>query len=386
MKRTWSTPARYLALVFVIAFILVVGWYARAMFQPLIVAGLIAYILNPAVNWFRNRAHFSKGLAVNLVYFLSIGIILAIPATLVPILLSQFQDLTVELTDLSTRLQSMLSQPIVLAGYSLHLETLLPRIGQVINNLVTIVPENALKVLESTSRNAAWALVIIVVVYYLLNDWDRIREWFMRQVPEPYRKDARRLFLQIKKVWAGYLRGQIALMAFLALIYTAAWLIIGLPGAVIIGLLTGLFNIVPELGPFMAGMLAVVIGLFEGSNYFPAMNHLWYAVLILGVYLALNYFKTVYLQPRILGRNVELHEGLVFVAIIVALMVSGILGVLIIVPGIASIIIIGRYLRARILGQPPFQPRRPIIRPPKETPMKKNLRPVKVPRLPKRKD
>jgi predicted PurR-regulated permease PerM len=175
-------------------------------------------------------------------------------------------------------------------------------------------------------------------------------------------------------------------MAFLALIYTAAWLIIGLPGAVIIGLLTGLFNIVPELGPFMAGMLAVVIGLFEGSNYFPAMNHLWYAVLILGVYLALNYFKTVYLQPRILGRNVELHEGLVFVAIIVALMVSGILGVLIIVPGIASIIIIGRYLRARILGQPPFQPRRPIIRPPKETPMKKNLRPVKVPRLPKRKD
>jgi len=73
-----------------------------------------------------------------------------------------------------------------------------------------------------------------------------------------------------------------------------------------------------------------------------------------GIYLVLNNFKTIYLQPRILGKSVFLPEGVVFIAIIAAIVLQGMLGVLVVVPVLASSMIIGRYLRRKILGLPAF--------------------------------
>ena len=79
-----------------------------------------------------------------------------------------------------------------------------------------------------------------------------------------------------------------------------------------------------------------------------------FALLTGGVYVLLNNFKTIYLQPRILGKSVLLHEGVVFVAIIAAIVLQGVLGVLIVVPLLASALVVGRYLRRRLLGLSPF--------------------------------
>ena len=132
------------------------------------------------------------------------------------------------------------------------------------------------------------------------------------------------------------------------------WLI-GLPGAVILGLLTGLFSLVPEIGPLVAGALAAIVALSEGSTLLPLSNG-WFALLVIGLYLLLINFKNIWLRPRVMGRSVNLNEGLVFVAIIAAVIFGGVLGALIIVPVLASAIVIGRYLRARILGLDPFPP------------------------------
>jgi len=145
------------------------------------------------------------------------------------------------------------------------------------------------------------------------------------------------------------------LMFIVGVIFTIVWLLIGLPGAVILGFLTGLFSLVPELGPLFAGGLAALVALSEGSNYLPLSNG-WFALLIIGLYLILINFKNIWLRPRVMGRSVNLNEGLVFVAIIAAVIFGGILGALIIIPAIASAIVIGRYLRARILDLDPFPP------------------------------
>jgi hypothetical protein len=80
---------------------------------------------------------------------------------------------------------------------------------------------------------------------------------------------------------------------------------------------------------------------------------------VVGLYLLLINFKNIWLRPRVMGRSVNLNEGLVFVAIIAAVIFNGVLGALIIVPVLASAIVVGRYLRARILGLDPFPPEQP---------------------------
>lgn len=354
MNQQWSVQTRYFVLTLAFVLLVALGWYARAMIQPLIVAGLLAYLLNPAVSWLKRWRRWSHKIAVNIVYFVSLAVLLAIPATLVPVLLNQFETLALDLEDFPNQLQAFLAQPVNILGYQLSLSRYLPDLGQSLTNWIAPLPGTALQILETTSRNVLWIILIVVTIYYLLMDWERLREWMIGVWPEPYQKDVRRLFLEVKSIWAAYLRGQLALMFILSVIYTFAWLVVGLPGALILGVLTGLLNIVPELGPLLAALLAVIVASVEGSYFLPLSN-IWFAVLTIGLYLALNYVKTIWIQPRVLGQNVHLHVGLVFVAIVGAILVQGVLLVLIIVPVLASVIVIGRYLRHRILGELPFQ-------------------------------
>jgi len=354
MSQSWSVQTRYFVMAVVLILLVALGWYVHAVFQPLIVAGLLAYLLNPAVGWLKRWTRWSHQIAVNVVYFVSLAVLLAIPATLVPVLLNQVELLALDLEDFPNRLQTFVSQPVHILGYQLSLSRYLPDLGQGLANWIAPLPGTALQILETTSRNVLWIILIVVTIYYLLMDWERLREWIIGVWPEPYRKDVRRLFLEVKSIWAAYLRGQLALMFILSVIYAIAWVAIGLPGALILGILTGLLNIVPELGPFVAAILAVIVALVEGSYFLPLSN-VWFAILTIGLYLALNYVKTIWIQPRVLGQNVHMHSGLVFVAIVGAILVQGVLLVLIIVPVLASAVVIGRYLRHRILGEPPFQ-------------------------------
>ena len=211
-----------------------------------------------------------------------------------------------------------------------------------------------MQILQSTSRGFLWFLIIVVTTYHLMTEWDKLREWLIRLAPDTYQKDIRQLYLEIRAIWMGYLAGQVRLMIILMIIYSVAWSAIGLPGAILFGILAGILNLIPELGPGATAVIAVLVALLEGSNFLPITNG-WFALLTGGIYLILNNFKTIFLQPRVLGKSVSLHEGVVFVASIAAIMLQGILGVLIVLPLLSSAVIIGRYVRRKLLGLNPFE-------------------------------
>jgi predicted PurR-regulated permease PerM len=355
MKPGWSLATRYYVLTIALLLIGLLVWATREVFSPLVIAGLIAYILTPIANLLSERTRLGHRFAVNLVYFVSLGLLIALPAILIPVLSSDIQTLSDDLLAIGNQLQSFTSQPLVVGGFVVDLETLIPQPAESASLFIETIPENILQIIESTSKNAAWFLVIVVTVYYLLMDWDRLRDWFIGLAPEPYQPEIREVYQEIKNVWSAYVRGQLALMFIVGVIFTLVWLAVGLPGAVILGLLTGLFSLVPEIGPLVAGMLAALVAFFEGSAFLPISNG-WFALLVIGLYLVLINFKNIWLRPRIMGRSVNLNEGLVFVAIIAAVIFSGVLGALIIVPVLGSVIVIGRYLRARIFGLDPFPP------------------------------
>jgi predicted PurR-regulated permease PerM len=351
--RPWSPGARYFALALVLFFFLFIGWQIRELFWPLIVAGLIAYILYPFVSLIQRQFRLKRKLASNIVYFLSLALMVAMPIVLVPILSRQTAEITADLNATLTQAQQYLSVPVLLGGFSIDLGNIIPQIRSAVSNLNYSTPQNTLLLLRNTSRGTLWGLIIIVSAYFFMTEWENVREGMIHIAPEEYRPDVRRLYDEIRQVWMAYLRGQLTLMIIVAITFTIVWTIIGLPGSLYLGFLAGLFSIVPDVGPFAATVLALAVALLEGSTWMPINNFL-FGLLVVGLYIVLINIKNIWLRPYILGRSVHMHEAIVFVAIIAAVFFTGIVGAFIIVPVLASLGVIWRYLHARILGVPPY--------------------------------
>jgi predicted PurR-regulated permease PerM len=298
--------------------------------------------------------------AANVVYFVVIILLIALPSTILPLLFDEFQNIVQDLYKALDEFQALLSNPISIGSSNIYLSSMIPAIRNALNTGYVPKPQDALNILEAASRNFLWLLVILVTAYYLMTDWERIRKSLISLAPKELQAELNYLYEDIRLIWNSYLLGQVRLIFILIIVYSVTWSAIGLPGAIALGVLAGVLNLLPEVGPGIIAIIAVVVAFLEGSAFLPISN-LWFALLTLGSYLLLNNIKTIWLQPRILGHSVLLHEGLVFVAIVTAVILQGMLGVLIVVPLLATLAVIGRYLRAKILDLPPFEDEEPAF-------------------------
>ena len=282
-SKPWSREARYFTLALVLFFILFIGWQIRELFWPLIVGALIAYILYPFVMLLQGQFRLNRKLASNIVYFFSLALMIAIPIVLVPVLSHQTVEISADLDTTLNQAQQYLSVPLQLGGFSIDLGNIIPQIRGAFSNLNYSTPQSTLLFLRNTSRGTLWGLIIIVTAYFFMTEWEHVREGVIRTAPEEYRQDVRRLYDEIRRVWMAYLRGQLTLMIIVAIVFTIVWTIIGLRGSLYLGLLAGLFSIVPDVGPFAATLIALAVALLEGSTWLP-INNFWFGLLVVGLY------------------------------------------------------------------------------------------------------
>jgi predicted PurR-regulated permease PerM len=338
--------------------LIIIGFFIYAiqpMIGPIIIAALLAYVLNPIVQPVKTYAHLSHQWAVFIVYFVCLAFLIVIPSILTPIAIREASGFWDNLVNIEVQLQEFLNNPINLLDREIHLGQILANLLEVTTESLTPGAEGALVVLETTSTSLAWLLVILVSAYYFLLDGARLCQWFIELAPENEQPYLFRLLQEIDVIWRAYLRGTVVLMIIVGVIFILAWTAIGLPGAVFLGLLTGLLTVIPDLGPAIAAIFAILVAFFQGSDYLPISNF-WFAILVFAIYFVLIQIKVIWLRPRIMGRYLHMNEGLIFVAIIGAVVLWGILGGLIVVPVIATFGAIGRYVRYRLLGLSPWPP------------------------------
>lgn len=346
-----SLLLRYWTLSVLLILVGIMVWYVRALIAPLMIAGLLAFVLNPLVDFIAQRIRIPRSLVIFFVSVIWLGAAVALVMLIFPVLLEEIDTLS---GDLGTNLEvarRWLERPIMVFQWRIYLDRLIPDFSGLLSEQITSLPENVLQIIEATTLNMIWILVILVTTYYLLRDWARLRDWLLSLPPESYQPIALRIYQEIKQVWNGYLRGNVVLMAIVGVVFSLVWLAIGLPGALILGIVAGMLTIIPDLGPAIAAGIAVLVALLEGSSYLPISNF-WFAVLVLGLYLLLVNIKSIWLRPRIYGHSVHMHDGIVFVAIMAAVVVQGILGALIVIPVLASLGVIGKYVYRGLLGMP----------------------------------
>lgn len=358
----WSTPVRYLVFALVAVLLALILWYARRIFEPLIIAAFVAYIIHPAVNFLTSHTRLTRKSAVNLVFIVTLLLVIGTPASLTSLVFDESSQVVTDILHIYNQLIVWLQQPKAIPGIPINFGTFANQLNQFRTTFVSSLTIQAIQIVSKTSLGAIWILVILVAVYYFLSEWPRIRAGFIGSFPEKYAAELNELYVRLRRIWMSYLRGQIVLMLIVGVAFSIAWTVIGIPGGLVLGVIAGFLTLIPDVGPFLAAMLAVGVALLEGStwSWMPA-SHLIVGLIVLAVYVILITIKNFWLRPVIMGRSVQMHELLVLISILLATVLWGILGALIIVPVLASVVVIFDYLRRRILGMPPFPSVEPFV-------------------------
>jgi predicted PurR-regulated permease PerM len=351
MSKSWNPAARIIAAILLIGAFL---WFisaAQALISPLVISALLAYVLNPGVALVNTRTRLSRRWVVLLVYLISLAALVVTAVILIPVIPSQVAALASQLEEIIRQLEESLAIPLTILGFRIPLDQFIGEIPEITLNFAR--PDIFLDVLRATTTNFGWLLVVLVTTYYLLQDWPRLREWLFSIAPDVYESDMRRLYAQVREVWQRYLRGQLRLMLFVGVLTGLGSAAIGLPVAWAFGFLAGLFDVILSVGPAVVMAVAALVAFFTGSNFLPISN-LWFTLLVLALYSAIQTAENIWLRPRILGNSLRLHPAIVFVAVIGSLALAGVLMALIIVPLISSLFVIGRYVYCKILDVDPW--------------------------------
>ena len=347
---TWSAKAAFA----VFAGLLALLYFLGPVLMPFAVSAGLAYVGDPFVDRLQRRM--SRTLAVVVVFVALSAVFLPALVLLLPLLVDQVREFIAHVPDYLAWIQDK-----GLPAIGVHLPAELQLDAE---NLKRLAAENlpqagslAREVFGTLSRSGgafllfvANLLLIPVVTFYLLRDWDHLIAWIDSALPMRTRDTVRGLARESDFVLSGFLRGQLLVMLSLGALYSVGLWIAGVNFALLIGIGAGLVSFVPYLG-FVAGLLAASIAvLAQGGGLGPL-------VAVLVVFGIGQVIESMLLTPWLVGDRIGLHPVAVIFAVMAGGQLFGFTGVLLALPAAAVLAVLLRHGMARwrqsdLYGQP----------------------------------
>jgi predicted PurR-regulated permease PerM len=316
----------------------------RGVVAPLVIAALLAYLLSPLVAVIVRLTKWDRNLVVFIVYFIMVAGLVALFVLYLPVVIAQAKYISLEFYRLISKLDSV---KVELEGsFGIYSPYGMQEITGFIEQEAALLfhPEQMYRLVSAVSNNAIWVLVVFVASYYFLKDGANLYTWLFEYVPPRYQADAGRLLLEIKNIWQSYLRGQLVVMLVVGVLSGLSAWVLGLRGALFLGFLAGTLDIIPSVGPAVATGVAAFAAWTLGTNVLPISNE-WFMIVVVVIFTTIQLIENILLVPQVMKHHLKLHPGLVFVMVVSSLAFVGVLMALIIVPLLASIFVILRYLQ-----------------------------------------
>ncbi len=311
---------------------LVLIWFfdkVSAILIPFAIVYLLAYLLNPAVDLFRRRYGVARWLSSLLVTLIAVGILVAIVLILAPNVASQVESLAQRLItgvdSLRTWLQTTtLIDNLEAAGFIDRKEAI-AQLTTFVQDQISRLPDAARQLAESIGSLLGLITVLALVpvlLFYTLKDYPVIRDALIELFPTL--EGRRDYLLDAGAIVGNYLRGQI-LISTISAVNVSIWLLIGgVPFGLLIGLLSGLLNFIPNIGAIITMFIGTVVALTLGG---------WVkALIVIVVLLGQGLLEQSVLTPNIMSYQVGLHPLLVLLSLLVFGSFLGVFGLLIAVP------------------------------------------------------
>jgi predicted PurR-regulated permease PerM len=355
MSKSWSESTKWLVIISSLLALVWIIYRFRQIISPLAIAGILAYILNPPVKFLTTRTKLSRTWAVVSVYLALVVILGLVLVSFVPSLIQQVMSINVHFQDIVERVSRFFEQPLFIFGFYIDLLDVYKEVSGALQNIISPLASRTVSFLVGLASGFAWFIFVLIVSFYLLKDMKKLCRSLDELVPADYREEIRRLVGEINDIWSTFFRSQLVLCAVVGTLVGVTMRVVGVRNALILGIIAGLLEIVPNVGPTIAAIPAVLIAYFQGSTYLPLSNG-WFALLVIGLYVVIQQLENNILVPRIIGRSLNLHPLVVIIGVIAGARLAGILGMLLAAPVLASLRILGNYVYCKLLDLEPFGP------------------------------
>ncbi|SIT37504.1 conserved membrane hypothetical protein [Paraburkholderia ribeironis] len=322
-------------------------WSLRPVLTPFLLGAMIAYVLQPGVEWLvRHRV--ARSLAALTMISLFALLIALLILLIIVVIQKEGPELTRQIPSLAARLDTTVKPWLAVVGvsYSLDLanirDTLAARLMAGEHGAVLAIWRYLCTSGNAMISVAGNVVLVPLVLFYLLYDRHEAFERMESFVPRRWLERTRDFVAEIDHMMSQYLRGQLLVVALLAVFYPAALMIAGLDVALPVGLLTALAVFIPYIGFATALASALLAAFLQFGN--------WYGFgAVIVVYGIGQILESVVLTPRLVGERIGLHPLAVIFSLLAFGKLFGFFGVLLALPASAIFASALRELRRRYL-------------------------------------
>ena len=346
LRRAGSLAWALCGIAALVAVVGLVAWYVRVIFPPLILAASIVFILNPIVTYLQRRG-VPRAAGAGLAYAGVLALIALGIVGLYPLAADQIEELSDEWPRIEDKVQRWIDDRAI-ESEGTFFEFSRTDINDALDNSGDTFEEQLDRVRRLGAEIFHVLLILVLapfLAFYLLVDVPHLRRVSESLVPDAAKPEVMAVAHRLNRAIGGFFRGQLLVAFIVGILCSIGLGLIGLRFWFLVGMIAGLFNVIPLIGPWVGGIPGVTIALTTGSPF----KALLVVLIMVGVQQLDNHFIT----PQVMQRAVHLHPAAVILALVAGGSIAGFFGLVLAVPAAASLkIILGHLWRVHVLGQP----------------------------------
>jgi predicted PurR-regulated permease PerM len=319
------------------AVLILLLWALGNVILPFVVGGAVAYFLDPVADRLQ-RLGLSRIWATVVIFVGFIAVVILSLFVIVPLLIQQTNDLIQSAPELFNQLRNWLTErfPQIMEDGSPLRQSLIA-VGETIQSRGGELLQQVLNSAAGVVNLVVFIVVVPVVAFYLLMDWDKMIGQIDDLLPRDYAPVIRRLSHEIDCTLASFVRGQGTVCLILGIFYAGALMIVGLQFGLVVGLLAGLLTFIPYIGALVGGLLSVGLALFQ------FWGDWWMIVAVAAIFQVGQMVEGNILTPKLVGSSVGLHPVWLIFALSAFGTLFGFVGMLVAVPIAAAIGVLVRF-------------------------------------------
>jgi predicted PurR-regulated permease PerM len=305
-----------------------------------LISVLLASALDPPVGWIRARTRLTRVQTIMLLYLVMLVIAALLLLLVVPAAINQGTAMSERLPQVidDARAWAQTADPPILGTV---VERLVDAVDSGLGSSAMSQPDpDAIVEAGLTAADAAISVItVLTLIFFWLISREPLQRFSLALLPAGQRRGVREAWNRIEERMGYWVRGQLTLMTTIGVLTTSAYLVLGLENAILLGVIAGLAEIIPIVGPALGAIPALISAFLTGG---PEL-----ALLVAGVYVVIQVLEGQILVPIVMRRSVGLPPFLVIVSLLMGGAVAGLIGALLAVPVAAAAVVVLENMQAR---------------------------------------